>query len=87
VLRLRFEVDYLARGGNGDSAGPGDDEAEELDERQAQLEEAQAALEVSGCAWLRMMSAEGSVLSSPAVLASARVLVPVCLLFAACTGC
>lgn len=47
VLRLRFEVDYLSRGGDG-PGGPDDEEEEdqELEEKQLQLHEAEAALKV-----------------------------------------
>jgi hypothetical protein len=48
VLRLRFEVDYLSRGGDG-PGGPDDEEEEdqELEEKQLQLDEAEAALKVT----------------------------------------
>lgn len=50
MLRLRFEVDYLSRGGDGTADGPDEEEAEELEERELQLQEAEAALKVCGCA-------------------------------------
>lgn len=47
MLRLRFEVDYLARGAAADSAdGPDEEEVQELEEKELQLEEADAALKV-----------------------------------------